>query len=532
MKNFVRLCRDLDGLTATNEKISVLADYFRKSPEEEIAWTIFFLSGRRLKSAFSSAKLRQWFLNTYPMPQWLFEESYAAVGDTAETISLLLPAPSDPSPEDKPLRWWLQEEILPLMKSPDEVKQAHVISWWRSFPSEMIFTLNKILTGAFRLGVSQRFVTEALSQAFNVSVASLNRKLLGDWEPTKEFIERLKSESTETSEPSQPYPFFLAAPLDKPPESLGEPADWSIEWKWDGIRGQVIQREGGVYIWSRGEELVTERFPELEAEGKKLPSGTVLDGEILAWHEGQPLPFHELQKRIGRKKLDAKILKEVPVHFVVYDLLEDEGKDLRTIPLRNRRERLAKILSPLKSERFHLPPELPLESWEQAKTHRLQAREHKSEGLMIKRLSSAYGEGRRREDWWKFKLDPLTCDAVLIYAQAGSGRRSNLHTDYTFAAWQDDHLVPIAKAYSGLDQTEIEELDRWVRRHTLEKFGPVRSVKPDLVFELGFEGIGPSSRHKSGVALRFPRILRWRKDKPATEADHVEELKKLIDERA
>jgi DNA ligase-1 len=355
-------------------------------------------------------------------------------------------------------------------------------------------------------------------------------RLMGAWDPTPEFYQRLVASDTRDADISRPYPFFLAHPLESDPATLGDPALWVLEWKWDGIRSQLIRRRGRTFLWSRGEELLSGRFPEVEEIGALLPDGTIIDGEILPWAEGRPLPFAQLQRRIGRKNLGSGIMDEVPVVLVAYDLLEDTGTDIRTLPLLERRRRLGALLATLPSDRVILSPTVAAESWETAAQLRLAARETGAEGLMIKRGDSAYGVGRRRGDWWKWKVDPLTVDAVLIYAQAGSGKRAGLFTDYTFGIWEGDHLVPFAKAYSGLTDEEIKKVDSFVRRNTLEKFGPVRTVKPELVFELHFEGIQRSSRHKSGIAVRFPRMARWRTDKKAEEADTIETVRLLLDD--
>jgi DNA ligase-1 len=354
-------------------------------------------------------------------------------------------------------------------------------------------------------------------------------RLMGTWEPDADFFLRLVAPDTRDADVSRPYPFFLAHPLEAAPDTLGDVRDWLVEWKWDGIRAQLIRRSGKTFLWSRGEELLAGRFPEIEEVGALIPDGAVLDGEVLPWVDGVPLPFAQLQRRIGRKSLGRKILDEVPVVLVAYDLLEDAGADIRSLPLRERRERLKALVETLAgSGRLLLSPVVAAPDWTAVTQSRSTARNVGAEGIMLKRLSSAYGVGRRRGEWWKWKVDPLTVDAVLIYAQAGSGKRAGLFTDYTFGIWEGDHLVPFAKAYSGLTDEEIRKVDQFIRRNTLEKFGPVRTVKPELVFELHFEGIQSSTRHKSGIAVRFPRMARWRRDKKAEEADSVENVRALL----
>ncbi|HEX6406863.1 MAG TPA: ATP-dependent DNA ligase, partial [Gemmatimonadales bacterium] len=391
------------------------------------------------------------------------------------------------------------------------------------------FVWNKLITGSFRVGASQRLVIRALAETSGVEEGVIAHRLMGAWEPTADFYERLIAPDTRDADVSRPYPFFLAHPLEGTPSDLGDITDWIAEWKWDGIRAQLIRRAGTSFLWSRGEELLSGRFPEIEDQGALLPEGTVIDGELLPWIDGSPLPFAQLQRRIGRKNLGQKILDEVPATLVAYDLLESNGEDIRSEPLRIRRARLQSLVESVRrGERLILSPSVDVASWESLTQARSRAREVGAEGIMLKRLSSAYGVGRRRGDWWKWKVDPLSVDAVLIYAQAGSGRRAGLFTDYTFGVWDGDHLVPFAKAYSGLTDDEMRKVDQFIRRHTLEKFGPVRTVKPELVFELHFEGLQPSSRHKSGIAVRFPRMARWRTDKKAEEADTIEHVRSLL----
>jgi DNA ligase-1 len=528
MKAFANLYAALDETTRTNTKVEALRRYFAEARPADAAWAVYFLMGRKPRQVVPTKLLRAWAMEEAGVPEWLFGESYDAVGDLAETIALLLPPPERSI--DRPLSEWVGL-LLKLRNAGEAAQREAVVSAWRALDDRGRFVLNKLISGAFRVGVSQQLVTRALAQASGVEAATLAHRLMGDWEPTPEFFDRLRVTDARDSDASRPYPFCLAHPLEGPPEALGDLADWQVEWKWDGIRAQLIRRGGRVYLWTRGEELVTERYPEIQAVGDLLPEGTVLDGEILPWAKGEPvpLPFAQLQRRIGRKAVSKAILAEVPVALVAYDLMEHGGRDVRSEPIEWRRARLAELVGSADyPERFRLSPLVRAASWSDLAEAREGSREVGSEGLMLKRHGSPYRVGRVRGDWWKWKVNPFTVDAVLTAAQRGSGKRASLYTDYTFSVWQDGRLVPIAKAYSGLTDEEIRRVDAFVRKHMIEKFGPVRTVQPELVFELAFEGIQRSSRHKSGVAVRFPRILRWRHDKPAAEADTIETLRSLL----
>ncbi|MFL5321658.1 MAG: ATP-dependent DNA ligase [Myxococcaceae bacterium] len=530
MRRFAELYEALDSTTSTNAKVAALVRYFRTAPPEDAVWGLYFLVGRRLKRLLPVRQLADWTLELSGVPDWLFDESYGAVGDLAELIALLVDAARKPEKtEDVALSTWL-ERLEHLRGLPPEEQREHVLSWWRTLSMRELFLLIKMTTGELRVGASATLVIRAVAEVAGLSPGVISHRLMGDWVPTAEFFKNLLQKESTDDDRSRPYPFYLASPLEDPIETLGSPDAWQIEWKWDGIRSQLIQRDGHVFIWSRGEELITDRFPELRDEVKRLPTGTVIDGEIMAWRDG-PLPFSVLQKRIGRQKLSAKILEDAPAAVLAYDLLEENGQDIRALPLSERRARLEKLLSGF-SPRFHPSEVLKFPSWDEYAKARGTARERGVEGLMLKRLDSEYLTGRKRGDWWKWKIDPFTVDAVLVYAQPGNGRRATLFTDLTFAVWQDGELLPVAKAYSGLSDEEIAELDGWVRRHTIERFGPVRAVEPLHVFEIAFEGIGESPRHKSGIAVRFPRISRWRRDKKPADADSLNTLRELIKSQA
>jgi len=527
MRRFAELFESLDTTTSTLAKIDAMSGYFRSAPAADAAWAVYVLMGRRLKRSVGPALLRRWLLEEAGLPTWLVEETYGSVGDLAETIALLVSAAADAAPTaDLPLSEWFHGRILPLVDQSVEEQRRLVVGWWRALSYRECFLVNKLLTGSLRVGVSRSLVTRALADSLAQPRVQIERALIGAWHPTAGFWEAL-TRNQSNLHVAQPYPFFLASPLEGEVTRLGECARWAAEWKWDGIRGQIVRRGGTCSLWSRGEEIITERFPEISAAAAALPEGTVLDGEVLAWRDDRVLPFAQLQQRIGRRRLSAKILREIPARFVAYDLLEWQGSDWRDRPLRQRRVMLERVLEQ-QSAVLAVSPLLAADSWALRSAARAEARGRGVEGVMLKDWDSPYGTGRQRGAWWKWKVDPLVFDGVLLYAAPGHGRRSNLYTDYTFGVWNGGALVPVAKAYSGLTDVEIQALDRWIRANTREKFGTVRSVEAVHVFELAYEGIASSSRHKSGIALRFPRILRWRIDKPAAEADTLADLKQVL----
>ncbi len=526
MKRFAGLFAALDGTTSTNAKVAALAAYFADAPEQDRLWTVALLSGRRPKRAVTTTQLRQWAAEQAGIPLWLFEESYPVVGDLAETIALILP-PAE-RVEDRSLSHWI-DRLRRLSGAEEAEKKETILESWADLPTLERFLFNKLLTGGFRMGVSQRLMTRALARTTGLDEAELAHRLMGDWSPEHISWEGLILSNDPATDLSRPYPFSLAYGLDAEPEYLGNTEDWLAEWKWDGIRGQLILRGGAHHLWSRGEELMTDRFPELAAVRDWVSEGTVIDGEVLVWMNDAPQPFAMLQKRMGRKTVPKKLLAEAPVRMLAYDLLEWDGQDIRDRRFSERRDILRTALKDIpETAPIGLSPGIGFDDWGALAQVRAAARERGAEGVMLKRLAAPYRGGRRRGDWWKWKLDPLTIDAVMVYAQAGHGRRATLYTDYTFAVRDGADWVPFTKAYSGLTDTEFNEITRWIRKNTLERFGPVRRVAPELVFEIGFEGIQASPRHKSGVALRFPRMLRWRRDKPVAEVNTLDDLKAML----
>ncbi len=573
MRRFSRLFSELDATTSTNEKVEALTRYFDEAPPRDAAWAVYFLAGGKPRQVVKTASLVALACQMARIDDWLFGECYQSVGDLAETIALVLPRGDEPS--DVGLAEWVEDRLIPLRGLPDEEVARRVARYWTELDTLGRFLLTKLVGGGFRVGVSKLLVQRALASHAGIDAKRVAQRMMGYTDgktmPSPERYEALVARAQEgVPEPrdeGQPYPFFLAHQLDLPPElftpRLGPVSDWMVEWKYDGIRGQVVRRGGKAWIWSRGEELVTERFPEIEALARALPDGTVLDGEILVWKEapdpdtgeiaGRPAPFALLQQRIGRKNVTKKVLADAPVSFMAYDLLEQDGADVRGLTQRERRARLEALLA---GTGFQLSPVETAASWLAFARRREQSRGRGVEGFMLKRLDAAYGTGRTKAEglWWKWKIDPMTIDCVLVYAQAGHGRRSSVYTDYTFAVWNrapqgreeaDEvleaiarkeppregalQLVPFAKAYSGLTDEEFRMVDGLIRKNTIDKFGPVRSVKPMLVFELGFEGINRSGRHRSGIAVRFPRMLRIRHDKPLHEANTLQDLEALLD---
>jgi DNA ligase-1 len=538
MKAFAQLFLSLDETNKTNEKVKVLKDYFTCVPDTDKMHMLALFTGRKPKRIINATQIRTWAVEASSIPAWLFEESYHVVGDLAETMALLMPQNENSS--NKTLTEWIAELNL-LGDKTEEQRKIWLLESWAMLDSQERFVFNKLLTGSFRVGVSQNLVIKALADISGINAAALTHRIMGTWQPETYRYAQLIQKQDANDDISRPYPFFLAYPIQETSEkqktadeiqaSLGDASGWQAEWKWDGIRAQMIKRAGKIFIWSRGEDLATEKFPELHPFLNALPDGTVIDGEILSFQNGLPMPFNVLQTRIGRKNLNKKILQESPVAVIAYDCLEYDGEDIRSKTQSERRLILERLQATTEfPETFRISALIGFNSWQELGGIREQSRAMIAEGIMLKRKSAAYQVGRRRGDWWKWKIDPLSVDAVMIYAQKGHGRRADLYTDYTFAVWDGDKLVPFAKAYSGLTDQEINKVDYFVKRNTLEKFGPVRTVKPELVFEIGFEGINKSTRHKSGIALRFPRILRWRHDKPKEEADTLDSLKALLGE--
>ena len=560
MQRFTRLFCELDQTTRINEKVAALEAYFREVPPADAAWALQFLSGRIPARVVSSRHLWDWTVAETGFPHWLLEECQDAVGDFAENLALLFPEGGEGTRQS--LSELVTTRLLPLRGMGDISKRQMLLQTWRELNSTQRLVWNKLITGEFRVGVSSTLVVRSMANVAGLEPAIMAHRVLGKWQPTAEDFTKLLSADTAADVTARPYPFFLASPIELKlaggesiEDALGNISQWQAEWKWDGIRAQMIRRGGELLIWSRGDELATDTFPEIAEAGRHFPNGTVIDGEIVAWENGQVAPFSKLQRRLGRKNVTPAMREQFPVAFLSYDLLEQDGKDIRDLSLDKRRSLLEALVAATRervprnhpaSESLTLslfPSEMPdsniafpiqlsplvqAASWSELAELRRGSRERGVEGLMLKRRSSPYGVGRVRGDWWKWKINPFVIDAVLIYAQRGSGRRASLFTDYTFGVWDNGELVPVAKAYSGLTDEEIRQVDAFVRHNSIDKHGPVRIVKPELVFELAFEGIQRSTRHRSGIAVRFPRMNLWRQDKKAAEADTLETLKSLI----
>jgi DNA ligase-1 len=529
---FSDLYHALGDTTYLDEKLRLLVGYLRQVSDEEFGWAIYLLQGGVCKRTVRTKELRRWVGESTNLPEWLVEESYGVVGDLAETLALLVAgqrtSESDGPEQKRSLIDWVST-IGSLGGRSQEERRECVVGMWGTLPARDLIVFNKLLTGGLRIGVSKGMVARALAEIGDIPYESVWQRLAGQRQPAQLTREYLTA-SFDPALSVTPYPFFLAYPLSGDPTQCGDCSEWQVEWKWDGIRAQIVKRGGVIAVWSRGDELISDSFPELLDAAKALPDGSVLDGEIVAWAESRPASFLDLQRRINRKKVTPKLIDQIPVRFLVYDLLESGCNDLRSLPLGERRSLLEKryaiLLDPC--ARIVIPDRLQARCWGEIAQLQKCARQYFAEGVMLKRVDSVYGVGRTsRGAWWKWKIAPYSVDAVLLYAQKGHGRRADLFTDYTFGVWQGDTLVTFAKAYSGLTEKELREIDAFVKRNTRERFGPVRTVAPELVFEVAFEAIQPSSRHRSGVAVRFPRIVRWRRDKPAAEADTIETLRAL-----
>ena len=526
MRRFADLYAALDSTNSTRAKLTVLSAYFQSVDAADGAWAVYLLSGGKPRQAVPARFMWQLAADVAGIPHWLFTECYAAVGDFAETVAHVLPDPGQPS--ELPLAQWVEARLLTLRGLPEAELRARLMQYWRELDDRGRLVWNKLITGSFRVGVSRQLVVRALAEVAGIDAKLMAERLTGNWTPSAAAYRALLEASDTGRRVGQPYPFFLAHPLEMPLTELGDIASWQAEWKWDGIRAQLIRRAGETFLWSRGDDLITERFPEITQAAAGLPDGTVLDGEVLGWQDNGPLPFAALQTRIGRKSLTARVLEQTPAAFLAYDLLETGAEDVRHWPLRERRTALERVLQSADADTLMLSPAIDAQNWAELEAMHMQARTRSVEGLMLKRRDAPYGVGRTRGPWWKWKIEPYSVDAVLVYAQRGHGRRASLYTDYTFALWDAGELVPFAKAYSGLTDAEIRKVDNFIRSNTREKFGPVRSVTPELVCEIGFEGLQISKRHRAGIAVRFPRILRLRMDKTTEQADSMDRLRAML----
>mgnify|MGYP006274068215 CR=1 FL=1 len=524
MEQFTDLLLSIENTSKTLSKVKYLKEYFTTADEKDRVWAIALFTHKRPKRQVNTRLLAEWAFEQSNIEPWLFEESYHVVGDLSETISLILPQCDNKTSHS--LTYWINH-LIDLQDKEELEKKSFILNAWKQLDQKQKWVFNKLITGGFRIGVSKNLIIRAIAEATDQEPTEIAHRLMGNWNPSSTSYKNLVLEESKGESLSRPYPFYLAYPLEEVPEDLGDTSEWTAEWKWDGIRSQVIVRDKQLFIWSRGEDLITEKFPELSVL-EALPDGTVIDGELVGYNESGIMPFSVLQTRIGRKNVSKKYLKEAPAAIIAYDLLEFKGEDMRKAPFKERRKFLRSIVKKADLNKLKLSEEVRFSSWGELAQLRKRSREYDAEGLMLKRNRSEYKVGRKRGDWWKWKVDPYTVDAVMIYAQKGHGRRADIYSDYTFAVWDDDQLVPFAKAYSGLTDKEMLEVTRFVKSNTLERFGPVRTVTPTLVFEIHFEGIAPSSRHKSGVAVRFPRIHRWRKDKKPEEANNLQDIKALL----
>lgn len=537
MRDFAALYRVLDETTRTSEKQAALVKYFASADPADAIWGVYFLSGRRIRQPLAPRLLARWAAELADIDEWLFEECYSTVGDLAETVTLLLPPPA--KVQERPLHHWIDEVLLPLRSLDEDRQRDAVIQAWFELPEECRVVWNKLLTGQFRAGVSQQLVARALAEVAGLPTATLVRRLAESWKPTAAAYGQLVSPEPEAADFRQPYLFSPASALEQKPQSLGSLSEWLAEWKWDGIRAQILKHEGAVTIWSRGDVLLTETLPEISAAVQNLPDGIIVDGIILAIRNCATLPLSALQRRVDRKKPSKAMLAEVPASFLGFDLLEDAGIDWRERPLAERRARLERhlvaavsesVTQGIANEPLMRSPGLVAATWEELAELHAASREWGAEGLVLKRLTSPYRTDREHDDWWAWKVEPLKATCVLLYVQAGDGRGANRFNEYTFAVWDGELLVPIAKTGVGLTDKEIAEIDRFVRANTREKFGPVRSMTPELVFELAFDAIEPSTRHKSGLTVRFPRIVRWRKDMRPEQADSLQVVRQWLRE--
>ncbi len=523
MKAFAELLDRLIYTPARNGKLALMSRYFREVPDPDRGWALASLTGA-LSIASAKAAMIRGLIASRTDPD-LFALSYDYVGDLAETCALLWPEPPDAAAAATPPR--LGEVVETLRKAGRIETPALVARWLDRLDATGRWTLLKLITGGLRVGVSARLAKTALAEGFGKPLAEIEELWPALAAPYADLFAWLENRAPRPDPEATPRfrPFMLSHALDDPGD-LGDAA-WQVEWKWDGTRVQLVAQHGRKILFSRAGEDISAAFPDLLAG---IAVHGVIDGELLVGTPGrEPEPFNRLQQRLNRKSAAAKLMADHPAFLRAYDLLFDGTEDIRELPLDRRRARLEAVVAAHRGERLDLSETLAMSGADELGRLQAQARALGREGLMLKRRDSRYEAGRVKGLWYKWKRDPLSADAVLMYAQRGHGKRSSFYSDYTFGVWRADELVPVGKAYFGFTDEELLLLDRWVREHTVQRFGPVREVAKELVLEVAFDSIHPSTRHKSGLAMRFPRVARIRWDKPAAEADRIETLLALVE---
>lgn len=521
----------IDALVYTrgrNEKLRLIAEYLRRTPDPDRGWALAALTGGLDFPAVKSGTIRSMVMERIDPVLWTLSRDF--VGDTAETASLLWPAP--PTAPDPPGVTEAVDALAAMTRSSVQAELPALLD--RLDPSGR-YALLKLATGAMRVGVSARLAKTAFAQAFGVSLEDVEEYWHSISPPYLELFAWAAEEAPPPDTANMPTfrPFMLAHPLD---DAVVDLADYVVEWKWDGIRVQMVHAGGETRVYSRSGDDISATFPELVPA---LGVPAVLDGELLVrgnhqgGEAGGAASFNALQQRLGRKTVSKPMLRDYPAFVRLYDILTLDGEDLRALPWSERRARLEALVGRLPASHFDLSAVVEAADFARLAEIRAGARDDAIEGLMLKRRDSPYLAGRRAGLWYKWKRDPLLVDCVLMYAQRGSGKRSSFYSDYTFGCWDGDpdhgaELLPVGKAYSGFTDEELRKIDHHVRSHTVNRFGPVRETDRSLVFEIAFDSVHPSKRHKSGLAMRFPRIHRIRWDKPAHEADRIAALKALI----
>jgi len=527
MKAFAKLISNLEQTSKEAFKVTALAQYFSNATDEDKLWTLALFTGTRPKRVVDIKALKEFAEQVYTEGEWLFEASHQIVGDMAETIAYFLPKAKRNG--NHTLSEWIS--MIRTIFNAERIDQRDAITKaWDTLRPEERFIFNKLITGGFRIDVSLKLLSKALAIVTGKDENLLAHKLNSDWHPDEVSFETLIFTENPEAEKSKPYPFHLAHTLESTVAELGDISNWQVERKWDGIRVQVIVRGNKISIWSRKGDILSSKVPELKPLAESMEDGTVLDGELICFKNGKILPINNLRTRFGRRNNSKKQFEESPCVFMAYDILEFKGEDIRNKDLAERRKKLEKVILQYYDEHkiILLSDIINNDNWESINSEREKSREHQVTGLVLKNKKSIYGSSRVEGDWWKWPVDPLFIDAILLYAQAGEGGSSKMYREYSFALWHGEDLVTFAKAKSGLEDKELKELTSFVKKNTKEKFGPVRSVAAVQIFRLAFDSITASKRHKSGILLKNPRLIEWLRDKNIEDGNNLDDLKKML----